>query len=297
MIVAIHEYGHYIVGRWSGIRAEVFSLGFGPVLFSRVDSRGTRWQVAALPLGGYVRFFGDSDAASGKDGDAVAALSPEEQRQTMHGAPLWARTATVAAGPVFNFVLAVAVFTAIGMTRGVPVEPMSVGAPHPMPVAHDIRPGDTLLSVEGHDFDAVTGAGAAEVIADLPKTETLDYRVRRDGREMSVRGPYIMPPMVQQLSPKSAAIDAGLERGDVITAVNGTPIVAFSQLKERVEAAEGAPLLLEVWRDGDRIELTLAPRRVDEPRAAAASRPTGASASWAACSSSRRPSRRGSGRR
>ena len=265
VIVAIHEYGHYIVGRWSGIRAEVFSLGFGPVLFSRVDRRGTRWQVAALPLGGYVRFFGDSDAASGKDGAAVEALSPEERRKTMHGAPLWARTATVAAGPVFNFILAVAVFTAVGMTRGVPVEPLTVGALQPMPVAHDIRPGDTLLAVEGHDIDAVTGADAADTIESLPKTALLDYTVRRDGREMSVRGPYLMPPMVQQLSPKSAAIDAGLERGDVITAVDGDPIVAFSQLKERVESAAGAPLLLEVWRDGTRIELTLAPRRVDEP--------------------------------
>ena len=67
VIVAVHEYGHYIVGRWSGIHPEVFSLGFGPVLYSRIDRRGTRWQIAALPFGGYVKFMGDSDAASGKD--------------------------------------------------------------------------------------------------------------------------------------------------------------------------------------------------------------------------------------
>ena len=70
IIVAVHEYGHYIVGRWSGIHPEVFSLGFGPVIWSRVDKRGTRWQIAALPFGGYVRFMGDANAASGKD-DAV----------------------------------------------------------------------------------------------------------------------------------------------------------------------------------------------------------------------------------
>ena len=64
IIVAIHEYGHYIVGRWTGIYAEVFSIGFGPVLFSREDRRGTKWQIAALPLGGYVRFLGDANAAS-----------------------------------------------------------------------------------------------------------------------------------------------------------------------------------------------------------------------------------------
>ena len=109
VIVAIHEYGHYIVGRWSGIHAEVFSLGFGPVLLSRVDKRGTRWQLAALPLGGYVKFLGDANAASGPDEDAVAAMSPDMQRHTMLGAPLWARTATVAAGPVFNFILSILV--------------------------------------------------------------------------------------------------------------------------------------------------------------------------------------------
>ena len=265
VIVAVHEYGHYIVGRWSGIRSEVFSLGFGPVLWSRMDKRGTRWQVALLPFGGYVKFLGDSDAASGKDGETVASLSKEEQRHTMHGAPLWARTATVAAGPVFNFVLALAVFTAIGLTRGVPAEPLTVGSLHPMPVAHEIRPGDTLVAVEGNDISMITGEAGRKTIEELPKQPLLDYTVRRDGDERVVEGPFIMPPLVQQLSPQSAAYSAGLESGDVITAVNGTPIVAFAQLKSRVEGAEGAPLLLDVWRDGETLQLTLAPRRVDEP--------------------------------
>src|SRR6056297_527054 len=94
IIVAIHEYGHYIIGRWSGIHAEVFSLGFGPVLYSRVDRRGTRWQVAALPFGGYVKFLGDTNAASVGDSGAVPE---DDRRRTMLGAPLWARAATVAA--------------------------------------------------------------------------------------------------------------------------------------------------------------------------------------------------------
>ena len=89
IIVAVHEYGHYIVGRWSGIHADVFSIGFGPVLFSRVDKRGTRWQVAALPFGGFVKFAGDANAASGKDSEAMAAAEtdPVALRRTMHGAP------------------------------------------------------------------------------------------------------------------------------------------------------------------------------------------------------------------
>lgn len=111
VIVAIHEYGHYIVGRWSGIHADVFSIGFGPVLWSRMDKRGTRWQIAALPFGGYVKFAGDANAASGKDADAIEAVAedPVALRRTMHGAPLWARAATVSAGPVFNFALSILV--------------------------------------------------------------------------------------------------------------------------------------------------------------------------------------------
>ena len=75
VIVAIHEYGHYIVARWIGIHADVFSLGFGPILYSRFDKRGTKWQIAALPFGGYVKFAGDSNAASGVDGEAMAEVA------------------------------------------------------------------------------------------------------------------------------------------------------------------------------------------------------------------------------
>ena len=89
IIIAVHEFGHYIVGRWSGIRAEVFSLGFGPVLASRVDRHGTRWQVAILPLGGYVKFLGDRDPASSPDSEAMGSLDAEGRRASMHGAPLW----------------------------------------------------------------------------------------------------------------------------------------------------------------------------------------------------------------
>ena len=92
IIVAVHEFGHYMVGRWSGIKAEVFSIGFGPQLFSRRDRHGTLWQVAALPLGGYVRFLGDENAASAGPGRPV---DPAIRRQTLSGAPLWARFATL----------------------------------------------------------------------------------------------------------------------------------------------------------------------------------------------------------
>ena len=128
IIVAVHEYGHYIVGRWSGIHAEVFSLGFGRVLVSRVDRRGTRWQIAALPFGGYVKFLGDSNAASGKDGAAMTGMTEAERRHTMHGAPLWARAATVAAGPMFNFIMAIAILFFMILFNGVATQEPIVGS-------------------------------------------------------------------------------------------------------------------------------------------------------------------------
>jgi len=267
VIVAVHEYGHYIVGRWSGIHADVFSLGFGPVLYSRVDKRGTKWQVALLPFGGFVKFRGDADAASaGVDGDAIREMTASERRSTMSGAPLWARTATVAAGPIFNFVLAIIVFTAIGLSRGVAVDPLTVGDLKPVAVAQEVMPGDVILAIDGKPLPEMGEPGFGELTESLPAVALMDYLVLRDGREVTVQGPHPMPPVITQLAPQSAAIASDLQPEDVIVAVDGDPIYAFRQLREKVEAANGAPLLLDVLRDGQTLQVTLTPRRVDEPQ-------------------------------
>ena len=267
VIVAIHEYGHYIVGRWSGIHADVFSLGFGPILYSRVDKRGTRWQIAAFPLGGYVKFKGDANASGGKDEGTYNTLSEQERRATMNGAPLWARAATVAAGPVFNFALSIIVFTLIFMSRGVVSEPITVGDLRPLPDMQELQAGDVILEIAGTEtpsFDDADGFDA--FLTNLPKQPTLDYTVERDGSEMVVEGPYIYPPLVTQVIPRSAANDAGIEPEDVILSINGDPIFAFEQLRETVEGSEGAPLELALWRGGDIVDVTLEPRRTDEPQ-------------------------------
>ena len=152
IIVTVHEYGHYIVGRWSGIRADVFSLGFGPVLVSRTDKRGTVWQVAAIPLGGYVKFHGDSNAASGKgDEEELAEMSEDELRTTLHGAPLWARAATVLAGPVFNFILSAIVFAGFLLVQGVPTNYGLVAEVAELPgVETTLQPGDQILEIAGN---------------------------------------------------------------------------------------------------------------------------------------------------
>lgn len=259
VIVAVHEYGHYIVGRWSGIHAEVFSIGFGPVLWSRQDRRGTRWQVAAIPFGGYVKFLGDANAASaGADSATMGRLSSEERRHTMHGAPLWARAATVAAGPIFNFILSILVFAAMVFSTGVATETPEIAALKPLPVLNDLRPGDRILSVDGHDTPDYRALGVAADL--LPDAAQLTYEVMRDGQEITVTGPTLIPPLVLSVLPKSAAMDAGLQEGDVILEMNGMPMLRFDNLQAVVKASEGAPVTLRVWRAGTEFETTLVPR-------------------------------------
>ncbi|SEN66297.1 regulator of sigma E protease [Loktanella fryxellensis] len=260
IIVAIHEYGHYIVGRWSGIHAEVFSLGFGPVLYARTDRRGTVWQVAALPFGGFVKFLGDANAASVGGTDTVAGFT---QRQTMLGAPLWARVVTVAAGPVFNFILAIVLFAAFLMVSGQPRDPVTYAAGVALPPAYasDLQPGDELLMIGD------IAMGGEDSLDTLPVTDRVDYTVRRDGAEIVVQGPYPLPPRASGIAPRSAADDAGLRIGDVITTIDGQPIFAFRQIIDVVNASDGQPLDMTVWRDGTVRDVTLAPRRVDLPQA------------------------------
>ena len=269
VIVAIHEYGHYIVGRWSGIQADVFSIGFGPVLWSRMDKRGTRWQIAALPFGGYVKFAGDANAASGKDEAAMkeAQSDPTALRATMHGAPLWARAATVAAGPVFNFALSIMVFAIVGYSNGVIRDPLTVGELRPLPAeVQELRSGDVVLAIEGTAVPSINDASYSDFMSALPQKPVLEYTIERDGSERVVAGPFLRPPLVSSVSPQSAAVAADLERGDVITAVDGNPIFAFGELKDAVEGSDGRSLNLTVWRNGTVSEKVLTPKRVDEPQ-------------------------------
>ncbi len=264
IIVAIHEYGHYIVGRWTGIHAEVFSLGFGPILYSKVDRRGTRWQVAALPFGGYVKFLGDSNAASGVDGAAIRNMAESERRHTMHGAPLWARTLTVAAGPAFNFASAMVIFTGMVLWTGVATDDPIVGKMPALPFeGQQLQAGDRILELAGTPTPDL--AAVVKVAEALPPSPSVAYVVERGGQRVAFDGPYPFPALAGGVQPQSAAFDAGLLAGDVILAIDGTPIASFSQLRDMVGASDGRSLTLNVWRAGQTFDTTLTPRRMDLP--------------------------------
>jgi regulator of sigma E protease len=265
IIVFIHEYGHYIVGRWSGIHAEVFSIGFGPVLFARVDRRGTVWQVAAIPLGGYVRFKGDKGAVSDADTSALDDINAAELRSTMHGAPLWARASTVAAGPIFNFILSLILFFGLSINQGVTKKPLTVGQVYDVPQVSEVQVGDILKRVGSIDVPA-DGEFSDFFLAirENPDGPIIDYVVERNGRDVVVQGPAMDLARISSLIPRSAAIEAGLKVGDVITHVNGDPIHYFSDLKVAVEGSNGAPLSLRVYRAGATLDFDLQPKKVEE---------------------------------
>lgn len=263
IIIFVHEYGHYIVGRWSGIHAEVFSLGFGPVLWKRTDRRGTQWQLAAIPFGGYVKFLGDADATSVKADDSFG-LSPAERRHTMAGAPLWARSATVFAGPLANFILAFLLYAALILVTGVVKEEPTVGKMRALPEAvESLHEGDVILSMEGiKTSDWESFAAARE---ELTGKAAVLYSVLRGGEEITVSGPHPDAVVVGDVALRSAALDAGILAGDVILRAAGQDISAFDQLIAVVGDSKGAPIPLVIWRDGKTFELTLTPRLTIAP--------------------------------
>ena len=147
VLVFVHEFGHYIIARWNRVRIEVFSIGFGPELFGWWDRAGTRWKFSAIPLGGYVKMFGDSDASSGLPAPGLSRLSEVERGVSFHYKRLGQRAAIVAAGPAANFIFAIVALAVLFMTYGQPFTPAEVGQVQPGSAAEQggIHPGDVIV--------------------------------------------------------------------------------------------------------------------------------------------------------
>lgn len=150
-LVVIHELGHYWVGRWFGVKAEAFSVGFGKELWGRTDRRGTRWKLSAIPLGGYVQFAGDMDPTSRPDDAKFAHLTEAERAQTFNAQPLWQRALIVAAGPVTNLLFALVIFSAFNLAFGKVVSPPVIGhfAAGAPAQAAGMQIGDRIVAIDG----------------------------------------------------------------------------------------------------------------------------------------------------
>jgi regulator of sigma E protease len=182
VLVFVHEFGHYLIARWNGVRVEVFSIGFGPELFGHRDRAGTRWKFSAIPLGGYVRMLGDGDIASAVP---VARLAPSELEFAFSSKRLGQRAAIVAAGPAANFLFAAIVLAVLFMTFGQPFTPPVVGQVQPGSAAAQggIHPGDTIVGIDGRRIDRFEDVQQA-VRLDPGKPMTIV--IRRGGSEVTV---------------------------------------------------------------------------------------------------------------
>ncbi|CFX41447.1 putative zinc metalloprotease R01501 [Candidatus Filomicrobium marinum] len=189
IVVFIHEMGHFLVARWCGVTVKAFSIGFGKEIYSFTDRHGTRWRIAWIPVGGYVKFMDDENAASVPSRDALSGLTEEERKGAFQLKPLWQRAAVVAAGPAANFILAILIFAMM----------------------------------------------------------------------FWLFGNRTMEPRVGRVAPDSPAASAGFQAGDLIVAIDGTPVDGFATVQQVVSTSVGRKLAFEVERDGQKLILMVTP--------------------------------------
>lgn len=186
VLVFVHEMGHYLVGRWCGVKAETFAIGFGKEIAGWTDKRGTRWKICMLPMGGYVQFAGDMDPAGAKSSDWLS-LPAEERNQTFQSKSLWKRAAIVFAGPAINFIFAILIIMGFVMAYGtsatLPVA--SEISPNSTAAAMGMKPGDRIISVDGEKIELFEDL--REKIMLIPEQQ-IEIVFERDGQRIAKQG-------------------------------------------------------------------------------------------------------------
>jgi regulator of sigma E protease len=186
IVVFFHELGHFLVARLCGAKVLVFSIGFGPEIAGFYDRHGTRWKIAPIPLGGYVKFFGDDTVASTPDMVRASTMDASEREQSLIFQPVLKRAAIVAAGPIANFILAIVIFSGLFMIYGMQtlspkVDQVQAGSPA---AAAGFKPGDTVLSIDGAKIDSF--ADMQRIVSDSAG-DRLTITVERDGKQITLQ--------------------------------------------------------------------------------------------------------------
>jgi len=274
ILVAFHELGHFLAARWVGVKVLKFSLGFGPKLVGRQVGE-TEYLVSAIPLGGYVKLFGEDEAE---------AITPEDRKRSFVHQNLWGKVLIVSAGPGFNFILAYLIFAAwlsTGYTLPVPtfkdITPVLEAVAPDSPAAKaGLMVGDQIKKIDGRDvatrvelLDAATkGKGApitVEVLRD-GRVETLTVTPifgSGHGHKGDEPGYYLgieeIPPVVNEVVPGKPAAAAGFKEGDRVLSIDGTLIHTWTQMTSLVKENPGKTLHVDVLRDGHRVSLAVTP--------------------------------------
>ena len=186
IVVFFHELGHFLMARWCGIKVLVFSIGFGPEIAGFNDRYGTRWKISAVPLGGYVKFFGDENAASVPDQAAAVVMTEAEKKDSFIFQPVGARAAVVAAGPIANFLLAIGIFAGIFMTVGKQTTSARVDAVQSGSAAEaaGFKPGDLVLTINGEKIESFSDM---QRIVSISAGALLAIEVERGDTQVTLR--------------------------------------------------------------------------------------------------------------
>ena len=229
IVVFFHELGHFLVGRWAGVKVLTFSLGFGPELFGFNDRHGTRWKVSAIPLGGYVKFFGDETEASTPSAEALAHMTAEERDLSFHHKKVGPRAAIVAAGPIANFLLAIVIFACMFTFFGKPntsarvdkIEANSAAA------AAGFQTGDIVTAIDGSkietfsDMQRIVSGRAGEKLTFTVKRGETSLQLQGTPELREVKDPFgnVQRLGVLGITRQTATGDVVTERVDPATAV------------------------------------------------------------------------------
>ena len=282
LLIAVHEYGHFIVARRLGIKVEKFSIGFGPALFSWYSRDGeVEYVIAAIPLGGYVKMLGENPDEQGDE--ARQELSEEDRVRAFDAQPVWKRASVAVAGPGFNFVFAIVVYMLVGWI-GQWVMPPVIGTVAPASVAEraGLLAGDRVTYIEGravHSWQQLEEALKQQVGAEtrlqvdrdglhiplrvqLPeiKAEPLLANVAAEALGISPGMKVVVDSVIEQ----QPAARAGLMAGDVILQVQGEPVVSIHDFIEMIRARAGKPVTLAIQRKQILLNISLIPEAGDD---------------------------------
>lgn len=194
VVVFFHELGHFVVARWCGVNVKAFSIGFGKEIFGWNDRHGTRWRVAWIPLGGYVKFMDDESAASTPSREALEAMTAAEREGAFHAKPIWQRAAVVAAGPIANFLLAIAIFSFMFMLVGVRLTAARVDevvADSPAAKA-GFQAGDIIKRIDGERIEGFNDV--LRIVGTSPERD-LEVTVDRGGKPVDL---HVRPALQEQ---------------------------------------------------------------------------------------------------
>lgn len=241
VIVFIHEFGHYFIAKLCGVKIVAFSIGFGKELLGYTDKSGTRWKLSLLPLGGYVKMYGDASEASTTDADAIEQMNAEEKKLTFHHKPLWKKAAIVSAGPFANFILTILVFCYFIMTNGLPSTEPVVGSVMPDSAAEaaGLKPGDRITQINDEKitrfndipFYISTNLGTPVTLYVVRGSENIQITLTpKEFEDDDGLGNKIKRPLIGIKSPEIKYEDVGLVAA-VVESVRRTYMICETTLK------------------------------------------------------------------